>query len=511
METNPPGYLWLALNAACTAFGDAAALTGGGISLTYRAFAEQAQAVADALRDGGVKAGEPVHVLVSNHPLDLAAIAGVWAAGAVAVPMHRTTPEAVAAKMTARTQARFAVDMRKLPHREGCSEIGIADAAIVPVAGHAAAPAYRLLLQDAALIVFTSGTTGTPKGVVISHAAFHGKIEQIDTLLHFQANEKTLLVLNITFSFGMWMSLLTLLRGGTLVMHDKFDPVTFLRVLADARITRVGLVPTMMRVLFADPGLRAGMDAVEVQGSLQQILIGGEALGRVLSDTIRYQFAATALIDIYGLTETATCDFFAFPADYAVAPGCIGRSAPHVAFRIVDEQGQEVAVETVGELQLRSPYLMNGYLDEPELTAAAFAGDWFKTGDLARVGVDGLVTLAGRSKELISRGGNKVTPGEIEQLLCSLSDVSAAMAVGVPDAVLGERIHVLVVPHAGMPVDFRLLRLLFQEKLEKFKQPDAYYLSTELPVGRTGKADRSRLRSMIQAGEIVAVPLDASR
>ena len=494
------GALGVALDTALVRFGPATAVSGAAMSLTYRQLAERAQAIAASLSASGLEQHEPVHLCVSNQPLDIAALQGIWLAGGVAVPVHRTTPPPVAAAFQQRTRARFLVDLRAEP----------ADTHPLSVIA-ALAPPKRALLDGAALIVFTSGSTGVPKGVVVAHEAFLGKMAQIDSLLHFKPGERTLLALNITFSFGLWVSLLTLLRGGTLVMQPKFEPDAFLAALLAQRITRVGMVPTMMRVLFSDVRHQAAIDQVTQQGSLRQILIGGESLGHSLAVAIRTSFAKTELIDIYGLTETATCDFFAFPADYARFPGSIGRPSPNVRFRIVDAEGQAVDAGTVGELQLTSPYLMQGYLDDPDLTAAAYHGDWFKTGDLARQVGDQVVALMGRLKEVISRGGNKVTPVEIEQAICSHPDVAAAMAVGVDDPLLGQRIHVLLVPRSGSAFNLNALRQHLETQLERFKHPDAYYLAEALPLGRTGKADRQQFKASITAGaDAVAVAVAAT-
>ena len=306
--------------------------------------------------------------------------------------------------------------------------------------------------------------------------------------------------MNLTFGFGLWVSLLTLLHGGTLIMSPKFDAAQFVISLADHRVSRVGVVPTMLRVLFADPRHAASIDRVARLTRLRQILIGGEALGLSLASTIRDRFAGTELVDVYGLTETSTCDFFAFPTDAAAVPGSIGRPAPQVQYRIVDPQGQTVDGMAVGELQLRSPTLMAGYLDAPALTQASYQGPWFKTGDLARQRDGGRVELMGRRKEVISRGGNKVTPVEIEQALCSHVDIAAAMAVGVSDALLGERIHVLIVPRTGTVVSTATLQRHLASRLERFKQPDAYHLADALPLGRTGKADRGQFKALIEDG-----------
>lgn len=174
--------------------------------------------------------------------------------------------------------------------------------------------------------------------------------------------------------------------------------------------------------------------------------------------------------------------------------------------RIADAAGQPVAAGAVGELQLRSPFLLAGYLDAPELTAAAFQHGWFRTGDLARQHADGLVALMGRQKELISRGGHKLTPVEVEQALSAHPDVAAAMVTGVADAVLGERIHVLVVPRSGTAPTVAALRQHLAGRLEKFKHPDAWHVAAALPLGRTGKADRGALGALIAAGQTVPLP-----
>ena len=488
------GALGQALDTAFRGFGQATAVCGASMTLTYQQLGDHAHGIAVRLLAKGMTKDEPVHLCVSNQPLDIAALLGIWLAGGVAVPIHRTTPPSIAAGFQQRTHARFLVDFR--------TEIDDANPLTVIATE---SPPERSLLDAAALIVFTSGSTGVPKGVVVTHEAFLGKMEQVDSLLNFKLGERTLLTLNITFSFGLWVSLLTLLRGGLLVMQSKFEPDTFLDALVTERITRVGMVPTMMRVLFSDARHEAAIDRVTQQGCLRQILIGGESLGRSLANTIRKSFSNTALIDIYGLTETATCDFFAFPSDYARYPGSIGRPSPNVRFRIVDAEDQPVDAGTVGELQIRSPYLMQGYLDDSALTTAAYCEGWFKTGDLGRV-VDGqVVELMGRLKEVISRAGNKVTPVEIEQSICSHADVAAAMAVGIDDPLLGQRIHVLIVPRSGSMLSLNAIRKHLEMHLERFKHPDFYYRAEALPLGRTGKADREQFKASIATGAVAPI------
>jgi long-chain acyl-CoA synthetase len=148
-------------------------------------------------------------------------------------------------------------------------------------------------------------------------------------------------------------------------------------------------------------------------------------------------------------------------------------------------------------LQIRTPFIMNGYLDEPELTRTAFSDGFFRTGDLALRRADGRVELAGRIKDIINRGGAKVSPLELDRLLVQHPAVAAALTAGVPDPIVGERIHAFIVRRANMNLDDEALREWIAEKIERFKWPDVYHFGLELPTGRTGKVDRNALREQL--------------
>jgi long-chain acyl-CoA synthetase len=448
---------------------------------------EQAQVIASKLLAEGAKENEPIHVRVSNLPTDFSAVMGIWLAGCVAVPIHRTTPLSTCDAIQIKTKARFQVDIADKADCLGNHLIRL----------RVEAPEDRQQLEDAAFVLFTSGSTGSPKGVIIGHHAFAMKLMAIDAMTHFKSGERTLLVLNITFVFGIWMSLLTLISGGTLVITRKLGSAELVNRLQEHPIDRVGVVPTMLR----------GILALVTQGHemkpcvfLHQIFTGGEQLSEELAEQVEAVFPNADLINIYGLTETLSCDFFQLSNFRRIKPFALGLPASGVSYRIVDELGQPTIPGQQGELQIRSPYLMTGYLDDAELTLAAHSDSYFKTGDLAFINPEGDVQFRGRQKEIIVRGGNKVTPMEVEQAVNMFPGVMTAMATGVEDPLLGETIHVLIVPSAQCSLDFERLQEFLTGKLEKYKIPDAFYIAESVPVGRTGKADRRELKLMITTG-----------
>lgn len=473
------------LDLACRSHAARLAVDDGRESLTYAMLSERAQAVADQLTAAGAEPDEPVVVVVCNRGADFVAFLGIWRAGCVAVPSHQSAPPAVLDALIERAGARFVLDGGRMRNT-----------------GRAAPPA-RAVLRGAAFVIFTSGSTGLPKGAVVSHRALCGKLLANDSYLHFGPESRTLLALQITFSFGIWVSLLTLARGGSLVAMEKFDAGQALGLIAEHSIERAAFVPTMLRAILAfterEPG---GAAQVGEGSSLRLLMTGGESLGAPLGARVRALFSTATLIDIYGLTETATSDFVLRGEDLDTWAGSIGRPAPGVEFRIMAEAGREAREGESGELQIRTPYAMNGYLDADELTRAAFADGYFRTGDLARLRGDNVVELVGRAKEIISRGGNKVAPLEVEQVLLAHPGVAEALVCGVPDARLGERIHALIVARPGSVPSGDQLRLWASERMEKYKLPEVWHFGTELPLGRTGKVDRGRLKERILAGTL---------
>jgi acyl-CoA synthetase (AMP-forming)/AMP-acid ligase II len=229
------------------------------------------------------------------------------------------------------------------------------------------------------------------------------------------------------------------------------------------------------------------MEAPPPAPKLRKLLTGGEVLPPQLARRLR-DYTPADTHDLYGLTETGTCDFHCGPAEQPQGFGTIGRATERIAFRIA----------ATGELQIRSPFGMLGYLDDPALTAASFEDGYFKTGDLARLDDQGIVALIGRAKEIVSRGGIKIAPLEVDHLLAEHRDVAAALCAGVPDEKLGEVLHAVVVPRAGAALDTAALRDWLLARTERYKVPEVFYIRDALPSGSTGKADRRAVARLAQ-------------
>lgn len=344
-----------------------------------------------------------------------------------------------------------------------------------------------------ALLVYTSGTTGRPKGAMLTHFGLtHCSRVQALHFGHLGQRALNNLPINHVGCVGD-LSVWTLVLGGTLVFMEKFDPAGVVRVLGDERITCWGQVPTMFQLTMAHP------DWPQADTShLRFVTWSGAMAPRPLIEAFRK--LPVRLGSAYGMTETVGSVTFADDDDTLdVLAETVGRPDPHYDVRVASVDGSPVPEGEQGEVQVRGEFLMAGYLNRPKETAAAYTSDgWLKTGDAAIRNPDGTIRLVGRLVEMFKSGGYNVYPREVELALEAHPDVELACVVGVPDETFGEIGRAFVVARPG--VDVANLLHHCRSRLANYKIPKSLEIVEALPMLPIGKVDRAALKQRVLSG-----------
>jgi len=489
---------------------DRVILEGDGGRHTRREVAHHARRVAAALRDAGVAPGDRVVLSLPKTVWLPACHVGALALGAVVVPLNPAYPDAVLAELVARAEPSLAIADPALAARapelaprlpwwcpEGDPPPG---ATALPEADPTAAPAPLVDAAAPALLVFTSGTTGTPKGVVLSHGNLAHSLAGLERVWGWRQDDRLLHVLPVFHLHGLGVALYgSLAVGSTLVFHERFDPLRVLREAGPARATLLMAVPTMLRRLVE---AAASMPGNPLAG-LRAVISGSAPLPPALFRRFRERFGLEP-VERYGMTETM------MNASNSVAesrtPGSVGWPLPGVEIGLRDPQTGADAGAGPGEVWIRGPNVFAGYWRDPEATRAAFDREgWFRTGDLGLRDEAGRLHLTGRVKEIILTGGYNVSPVAVEEALAGEEDpdvVELAVA-GVADPDLGERVVAFVVP--GAEADWQALtgRLAAraEARLPRYARPRHYLRRDALPRGPLGKVERGRLADVQGGGE----------
>jgi long-chain acyl-CoA synthetase len=335
--------------------------------------------------------------------------------------------------------------------------------------------------EDPAVIVYTSGTTGTPKGATLTHANLGAAARVAGELVDAGPESVTLATLPLFHVFGMNALMnMTLLAGGLLTLVPRFDPATVLEVIERDRVTTLGGVPTMFSALLHQPG-RERFDTT----SLTLCVSGGAALPVEVLRGFDEAFGCKVL-EGYGLSETVGMAAFNRP-DRERKPGSIGLPTGDTEIRLVDDEDSDVEQGQPGELVMRGSFVMKGYWNRPEATEGVMRGGWFHTGDIATVDTDGYYFIVDRKKDLIIRGGYNVYPRELEEVLYAHPAVREAAVLGVPHDELGEEVGAAVVLKDGASATPQELRDYMKQMVAAYKYPRVIWLMDELPKGGTGK------------------------
>ena len=447
---------------------DKRAVVWDGGALTFGELDRRAGAFAETLAAGGVKAGDRIALTIGNHWAFAVALLAGWKLGATVAPLDTLLKPDERADILADLEPSLLIDEAHVDGpRPGW-----------PGLGDPTAPSEG----SAALILYTSGSTGRPKGALLSHAALELAIESwAGPVMALTPADVVLATLPLAHSFGLNGALLApLLVGATVALVERFAPDRVVEAISRHRVTVFPGVATMFRRLLDVPELAAAD-----LGSVRIAVSGAAPCPWELAERWRSR-TGIRIVRGYGMTELFR------PISYQAAnphesPDAIGWPVPGVEIRIVED----------GELWIKSPSAMNAYINAPDETREVLAEGWFRTGDLATVSADGLVTIVGRKRERILRGGYSVFPPEVEAVLLTHPAVAEAAVLGMPHPELGEDVAAFVTLRPDRAVTTDELIAHCRDRLAAFKYPRRLIVLDALPKSPTGKILKARLRPQL--------------
>jgi acyl-CoA synthetase (AMP-forming)/AMP-acid ligase II len=463
---------------------------------TYRDLTDQVEALAASMRQAGLQPGQPVGIVLPNGLECLAAFLAVTRARLVAAPLNPAyKPEefrfyledagarAVIAPPGSHSVRDSARDLG-LPvwtaTRDATGCVRLEGEGIAPAVGKSAEPP---LPDDVALFLHTSGTTSKPKGVPLTHANLMASVRNIAMHYQLSAADTGLVVMPLFHVHGLIGATLSpLFVGGTVVVPSRFSANAFWPAVRANRVNWYSAVPTIHQILVA----RADADGAPAESGFRFIRSCSSALAPATLEQLENRFGAPVL-EAYAMTEAAH-QMTSNPLPPEIhKPGSVGRGT-NVDVAIMDEAGNLLPTGMPGEVVVRGPNVTRGYHNNPTANAEAFTNGWFRTGDRGVFDTDGYLTLIGRIKELINRGGEKISPLEVDAVLLTHLAVAEVATFAAPDPKYGEEVHAAVVLKVEVTVE--QLHAHCRERLADFKVPKMIHLVKELPKGPTGKVQR---------------------
>jgi long-chain acyl-CoA synthetase len=471
---------------------DRPALKLDDVEVTYAMLDDASARVAKLLRDHGVEPGDRVGVMLPNVPYFAIAYYGILRMGGVVIPMNvLLKPRETGFYLSdPGAMAIFAWHDFGEAAQAGADEAGAECVLVKP-------GDFEQLLRgvegasrdveprdgsDTAVILYTSGTTGKPKGAELTHDNLRRNIEAATGLFGLGEEAITLGALPLFHSFGQTCALnATIAAGGCLTLIPRFDPAKALEIIQRDKVTVFEGVPTMYAAMLNHPE-RDKYDT----STLEVCASGGAAMPVEVMRGYEEAFGCKVL-EGYGLSETSPVASFNHP-DKERKPGSIGTPIEDVEMKVVDDEGNDLPVGEVGEIVIRGHNVMKGYWNRPDATSEAIDSDgWFRTGDMAKVDGDGYFFIVDRKKDLIIRGGYNVYPREIEEVLYEHPAVREAAVLAVPHDELGEEVGAAVALKDGEEVSPEDLQAYVKDQVAAYKYPRKVWLVDELPKGPTGK------------------------
>jgi long-chain acyl-CoA synthetase len=460
---------------------------------TFGELSEQVNQIATLLKER-VK-GDTVGVLLLNSQKYIATMLAIWKAGKTAVPLNYLLPPAelgfiikdsgMSGLVSSQFFAQALAGIKPLFGDKGVIVMADdPDFVSAPTAGGAGAS------QGPALYLYTSGTTGRPKGVVLTHDNLLANVESCQKAGEFDYRDSFLCLLPFFHTYAITGTfLLPLLNGSKMVLVDRFQPAKVLGLIQDHKISVFLAIPSMYRVLASTEG---PFDVSSVRFPIS----GGEPLPLAVAEAFEKRFGVP-IFEGYGQTEAAPVVTLNTPGSRK--PGTIGKSLPDVEVAIWDDQNRVLPPDQIGEIMVRGRNVMQGYHGLPDETAKTITDGWLHTGDLGKLDADGFVIITGRKKDLIISAGENIYPREIEEVVAQHPNVKEVAVIGVKDEVRGEVPKAFVIPRENTSLDEKELRAFCREKLANYKIPKYFEIVPDLPRTPTGKVLKRMLPTTVAA------------
>jgi acyl-CoA synthetase (AMP-forming)/AMP-acid ligase II len=462
------------------------------VSLDYRTFDAECDAVARGLVASGLRRGDRVGILSLNRHDLLAAFFGIMRAGLVAVPisfkLSRDTVDYIVADAGLAAIVHDAERADLVP--PGVRAIGFDD-----LAGYAAlkspGPFATVETDDreVAMMLYTSGSTGRPKGVLLSHQSQRWALERATTLFGDLSHHRFIVAapmfhMNATFSVQQALAF-----GASLVLMPGFEARTYAKAIERFGITWLTSVPTMLALVARERDLLGGLDF----SSVERVTMGSAPLTQALIDKVQEIFPKALINNSYGTTEAG-------PTPFGPHPDGIPRPALAMGYPLAGSEVElrEGSSPDEGVLYMKSPMMMEGYRNLPDRTADALAGGWYRSGDIARRDKDGFYYFVGRADDMFVVGGENLWPGEVERLIEKAPGVHQAIVVPVPDEIKGALPLAFVVPQPGAQVDEKAVKAFALANGPAFAHPRWVELIDAIPLAATNKPDRRKLTEQAQ-------------
>ena len=488
------------------------AVLDGGQETSYAALVTWAGAIAAGLAGRGIARGDRVALFAGNGAGFIAALLGIWRLGAIAVPIgNRQTADELTYMLGQCGAAALIFDRglaERLPAPGAMPSVrllaviddgtGVAAALPAGTVGLDELAAGQVPLsdppavsaQDVACIMYTSGTTGRPKGAMLSHLGFYHTARNYEFQFGYTAEDRMLLVIPATHISGLLATVLvTLQTGGCIVCRRSFSARDVLATIAQERISAAVMVPAMYNLLLLEPDIAAHDLSAWRIGHF-----GGAAMAEVTIRKLAEAMPGLRLYNGFGSTETLSAVTLTGQLGPDDPLESVGKLLPCIDIRVLNPDGQEVKAGEAGELWIRGPGNAIGYWNNPDATRAAFVGGYWRSGDIGSVDEAGYLRVFDRIKDMVNRGGYKVFCVELENVIHEFPGVIEVAAVASPCPVLGERVHVFV--HARHAPDASALRDFCRERLADYKVPDfVTFCADPLPRNLNGKLSKEPLKA----------------